>query len=141
MSGPWRCPPRVRHREPSGLVAGPPCNGRMPIVLEGSYLLPLFLAVWVVVVGFMMFGPLRRVVADQRAFRHMLVTLVPALAAIGTGFALTPGHERLGFFLFGLGLLLYGFNWLTHRTFCAHAFTVWFASVSPLSRTEARGRT
>ena len=112
----------------------------MPIVLEASYLLPLFLAVWVVVVGFMMFGPLRRAVADQRAFRHMLVTLVPALAAIGTGFALTPGHERLGFFLFGLGLLLYGFNWLTDRAFWAHAFTVWFASVSPLYRTESRAR-
>lgn len=100
----------------------------------------LFVLVWAMVVGFLVFGPLRRVAADRSAFRRMLVTLLPALAVAGAGFALVPADENLGFFLFGLGLLIYGFHWLANRILWARAFTAWFGRLSPLYRTESRAQ-
>jgi hypothetical protein len=99
-----------------------------------------FVFVWAVVVGFLVFSALRRVAADRSAFRRTLMTLLPALAILGTGFALIPADENLGFFLFGLGLLIYGFNWLANRALWASAITAWFGWLSPLYRTESRAR-
>jgi hypothetical protein len=96
-----------------------------------------FVFVWVVVVGLLILGPLRRVVADRSVFRRMLLTLLPALAILGAGFALVPASENLGFFLFGLGLVVYGFNWLANRAVWARAFTAWFGRLSPLYRAES----
>jgi ABC-type molybdate transport system substrate-binding protein len=80
------------------------------------------------------------VAVDRSAFHRMLVTLLPALAVVGAGFALGPAGENLGFFLFGLGLLTYGFNSLANRVLWAGAFTAWFGWLSPLYRAESRAQ-
>jgi hypothetical protein len=100
----------------------------------------LFLAGWAAFVAFLILVPLRRLAGDSTIFYRLLGTLLPALMLMGAGFALTPSHETLGFFLFGLGLLIYGYNWLANRGLWARAFIAWFGWFSPLYRTEASAK-
>src|SRR6266550_204860 len=99
-----------------------------------------FLALWVVLVALVILVPLRRLAGNSTVFARVLWTLLPALALAGAGFALTPTNENVGFFLFGLGLLIYGYNWIVNRALWARAVTAWFGWLSPMYRTEPRAR-